>query len=127
MIQAILAIIKSALGLSSAIVANKSIKLPLQESEIRQRAENNAARLKRKGFIAEASAKWIATVKYLNPWLRLGQSIHAKNQVRDLIASKADILKIDIQDRTMGKRTGNWLVIEYMRDDYKREYLIEAK
>lgn len=120
-------IISEFLGFSKQIATNKGLKIPLKESEIRQRAENNAARLKRKGFIAEQSAKWINTVKYYSPWLRPLQSKHAKNQVRDLVSSGADILKVSIDERTFGKRFGNWLIIEYMRDDYKREYIIESK
>lgn len=127
MFQTIIALLKETLGFAGQIAENKGLKIPLRESEIRQRANNNAERLKRKGYVAEESFKWIETVKSLSYFLRPLQSKHAKNQVRDLVGSQADILKIHIEERQVGKRTGNWLVIEYMRDDYKREYLIEAK
>lgn len=106
-------------GFVGQIAENKGAKIPLTEDEIRQRSKNRAERLQDKGY----AKKWIAIVKFYSDSLRPAKSLHAKNQLMDLIKSDADILSIDIQVRE-GKR---WLVIMYMRDDYKREYLIEAK
>lgn len=123
MFQLIFTAINNLLIFAGAITVNKGKKIDLTAEERKQRAHNNANRLERK----ESAIKWLAIVKFYGFALRPLQSYHAKNHVQELVASEADILWIDIQKRTIGKRTGNWLIIEYMRDDYKREYLIEAK
>lgn len=113
------AFLKELLGLSAQIAANKGKKMALTEDEIRARSKRREI-----GIVQSVEEdKWISAVKFYNKQLKPSKSLHAKNQIRDLIRQGADIVSIDIQERE-GK---NWLVIMYMREDYKREYLIDVK
>lgn len=115
----IIALLKEIFGFGNQIAKNKGARIPLTENEIRQRSERRAL-----GIVQSVEEeKWISAVKFYNKQLKPSKSLHAKNQIRDLIRQGADIVSIDIQERE-GK---NWLVIMYMREDYKREYLIDVK
>lgn len=112
---AFLAALQEAFGATKQIAENKGKKIALTEDEIRQRSQNKFHRLSNK---AEA-APWIAMIKFYNRQLEPRWQLHAKNQIRDLVKSGADILSIELQE--------DWLVITYMRDDYKRDYFVRAK
>lgn len=119
----IFAAIKELFRFSAQLAENKGKKMSLTEDEIRQRSRNNFHRLKNKGD----AVPWVHLIKFYNKQLTPRWQLHAKNQIRDLVKSGADILNIELSNMAHEGRDGNWLIITYMRDTYKREYFIEAK
>lgn len=112
---AFIAMLQELAGATKQIAENKGKKIALTEDEIRQRSRNNTYRLKNKG----EAAPWLALIKFYNKQLEPRWQLHAKNQIRDLVKSGADIISIELQE--------DWLVITYMRDTYKRDYFVKAK
>lgn len=114
-VLAFLAMLQELAGATKQIAENKGKKIDLTEEEIRQRSKNKFHRLSNKG----EAEPWIALIKFYNKQLEPRWQLHAKNQIKDLVKSGADILSIELQE--------DWLVITYMRDTYKRDYFVKAK